>query len=601
MQDVAGIEMNVCPRQQDDSWGSPPPPPIDSQHPMARVSVPTALRLPSSLRVEASHPAVVKALNRLSRPSLLSIVLDWLDDKNQSICPPLLRPAELDEDGGVEDDLYLDDFYPPARSLDELQELYTDLQERRGGKREVVDRIVEGDWREGLSLYQLALVDIQYLYDHPLSLKWGAYRIQPLQPPLDEAAAEAPEKVNKKSLAVPRFHPSTFLQNLQAEVLPDVKAHYQFERHRSLPLSLLRIFVLDSPYATSLAVASSSRNRGGLSAPTSFDASRTIYLAFPDAAPYIYISKSTTTGATTTGDTRSLRSLLIDGVPKALSKPKERYALAPVGLSTKNLDALLSAKGSGRTNAAGGGWGIYVEDKKTTESPLNAVLPTPPPSADEESPLDRDAPPQHQQQHSALPTRKRPRSSDVVVSKYEREMKRHKALARARFGTSGSVDDGKGIERLDIVIEDSFPQVATAAADNDLSDEDEDDDGDETNNNSNNDIQGGPNHSSSKPTRGRRSTLDITFIQEQAAADAEAEGGAEADEDAEFARASAGSWRPNVRLTFHGPHVFAGVRQLVEAGVVNGERMPGWLTGEEGVTIGAVRSGRIRGHKGSGL
>ena len=60
-------------------------------------------------------------------------------------------------------------------------------------------------------------------------------------------------------------------------------------------------------------------------------------------------------------------------------------------------------------------------------------------------------------------------------------------------------------------------------------------------------------------------------------------------------------WRPRVRLTFHGPHVFAGLRQLAEAGIVDAERMPGWMTGEEGVTIGAVRDGRIRGHKGSGL
>ncbi|KAJ1325051.1 central kinetochore subunit Mis15/CHL4 [Microdochium nivale] len=561
---------------------------------MARISVPTALRLPSSLRVEASNPAVAKALNRLSRPSLLSIVLDWLDDKNQGICPPLLRPSELDEGGQDEEDPYVDDFYPPARSLEELQELYADLQERRGGKREVVDRIVEGDWRGGLSLYQLALVDIQYLYDHPLSLKWGAYRIQPLQPPLDEAAAEAaPERADKRSLAVPRFHPSTFLQNLQDEVLPDVKAHYQFERHRSLPLSLLRILVLDSPYVTSLAVASSSSRRGragggSSAAPTSFDASRTIYLAFPDAAPYIYISKSTTTGATTTGDTRSLRSLLIDGVPKALSRPKERYTLVPVGLSTKNLDALLSAKGPGRTNGAGAGWGIYVDDKRTTESPLNAVLlPTPPPSADEGNPLE---------QHVAT-ARKRAWGSggDIVISKYEREVKRHRALARARFGTSGSVDDGKGIERLDIVIEDAFPESVTAAGD-DLSDEDEDRDNDDDNDNSNANQPENNNTSPSKAPSGRRSTLDITFIQQQADADA-----ADAEEDAEFQQASAGSWRPNVRLTLHGPHVFAGIRQLVEAGVINGERMPGWLTGEEGVTIGAVRGGRIRGHKGSGL
>ncbi|GJD01903.1 CHL4 family chromosome segregation [Colletotrichum higginsianum] len=75
------------------------------------------------------------------------------------------------------------------------------------------------------------------------------------------------------------------------------------------------------------------------------------------------------------------------------------------------------------------------------------------------------------------------------------------------------------------------------------------------------------------------------------------------DSDAEEnpPRQHATNWAPNVKLTFHGSHVFAGMRQLVENGIIDGERMPGWLTGEEGVTVGAVRHGRIRGHKGSGL
>jgi len=54
-------------------------------------------------------------------------------------------------------------------------------------------------------------------------------------------------------------------------------------------------------------------------------------------------------------------------------------------------------------------------------------------------------------------------------------------------------------------------------------------------------------------------------------------------------------------MTFHGSHVFAGMRELVEAGIIDGERMPGWMTGEEGVSIGVVKSGRIRGFKGSGV
>lgn len=80
---------------------------------------------------------------------------------------------------------------------------------------------------------------------------------------------------------------------------------------------------------------------------------------------------------------------------------------------------------------------------------------------------------------------------------------------------------------------------------------------------------------------------------------AELDGGWDGDDD--NAQQQGETWRPRVKLTFHGSHVFAGIRQLVECGIIDGERMPGWMTGEEGVTIGAVRHGRIRGHKGSGL
>jgi central kinetochore subunit Mis15/CHL4 len=128
----------------------------------------------------------------------------------------------------------------------------------------------------------------------------------------------------------------------------------------------------------------------------------------------------------------------------------------------------------------------------------------------------------------------------------QRAAKRARLVARARFGETARVGDGKGVERVDVVIEDLFPRAG-----------------------------GGD----------RRSGGD-------------ADNGDDYDEEEDDEE---GKWRPRVRLTFHGTHVFAGIRQLVEAGIVDGERMPGWMTGEEGVTVGAVRRGRIRGHKGSGM
>ncbi|KAI1078507.1 CHL4-domain-containing protein [Whalleya microplaca] len=548
---------------------------------MARLSLPTTARLPSSLRVDPTNTVVIKTLNRLSRPSLLSLVLDWLDEQNQSLCPPLLRRPN-DEDYDDENDLY-----PLAESLEEVQEVYTSMQARKGSRREVVDRVLEGDWRHGLSLYQLAMADLQYLYDHPGSLKWSAYRIQRLQTPAHEDAAEGPERTDRDSLAVPRFHPSTFLQNLQAEVLPDVKAHYNFDRPKGMPLLLLRIFILDSPYNTALAVSSRgrrARTTTGSSSnittntttntPTTFDASRTIFIAFPDASPHIYISKSSTTSSTSSsasstsiggaGEAQSLRALVVDGIPKALSRPRERYALRPTHLATKNLAAMLAVRGAGRTCAAQGGWGVYAGTAGADlrgDNPLQVLtLPTPPLSEVEV------------EEGGGL-GRKRGRGE----REGEREAKRARTIAQARFGTAAAVDDGVGIERVDVVLEDPFPVPSALPID---------------------EPELPPDESTEEPTatrrrksKGRRSAVELSLLSEEDAAD---DGNGDGEDDA-------AAWKPKVRLTFHGSHVFAGVRQLVEAGVVDGEAMPGWMTGEEGVSVGVVRHGRIRGHKGSGL
>ncbi|KAI1488978.1 centromere protein Chl4/mis15/CENP-N [Biscogniauxia mediterranea] len=577
---------------------------------MARVSLPTTARLPSSLRVDASNSAVIKVLNRLSRPSLLSLVLDWLDPKNLTLCPPLLRRPEEDEDDEDEDDLY-----PPARSLDELRSLYADLQARKGSRREIVDRILEGDWRHGLSLYQLAMADMQYLYDHPGTLKWSAYRIERLKTPRHEDDVEADgerrrEEIDKESLAVPRFHPSTFLQNLQAEVLPDVKAHYNIDRPPGLPLLLLRIFVLDSPYNTDLAVSSRNQNRNrasitttvrtstgsliemstpnnnsnnnsrrpGTATTASFDASRTIYVAFPDASPYVYISRSQSSGATTTGETKSLRGLVVEGIPKALSRPRERYALRPADLHTKNLDALLAARGPGRgAAAAGGGWGVYAAGAgeardKALVTPLNVALPVTPPDSDagEEG------------------SGKKRGRGEMEKEEEERARKRRSRVAKARFGDAANMDDGRGVERVDVLLEDGFPALPNLDADALLLGG-EDGEGEDM------------DAATTRRKRGNRAGRKTGDRDPLTPGPDEVEEEEEDGDGRNRRKAEETSWRPNLRLTFHGPHVFAGIRQLVEAGIVDGERAPGWMTGEEGVTLGAVRRGRIRGFKGSGV
>jgi central kinetochore subunit Mis15/CHL4 len=271
------------------------------------------------------------------------VALDWLDDGNLPLAQPYLRDNVGYNDDDDDDEEDLADFYPPARSVEALREIYISMQARKGSKREVLDRILEGDWRHGLTLYQLAMADLQYLYDHPTSQKWSAYRIAPLKPPIDpDAVAEGDHvpEVDDESLTIPRFHPSTFLRNLQAQVLPDLKAHYNFDAHKTLPLLILRIFIVDSPYNTNHAFQTS-RARRPAEATTSFDSSRTVYIAFPNGSPHVFISKpqtntalanpSTTTasssssssaqppGGAKAGESASLLTLLVSNLPKALS------------------------------------------------------------------------------------------------------------------------------------------------------------------------------------------------------------------------------------------------------------------------------------------
>lgn len=507
---------------------------------MARLTIPTKARLPHSLRVDSSNPTIVKSLNRLSRESLISLALDWLDGEALENAAPYLRHSPDEESDDDPDDLY-----PPCRSVHELRGLYADMQQQKGSKRDVVSRVLEGDWRHGLTLFQLAMVDLCYFDAHPMSQKWTAYTILPLKPPSNDGDEEV-RRVDDKSLTIPRFHPSTFLQSLQQQVLPDIKAHYHFYRPKHFPVLLLRIFVIDSPYNTNLALS-------GLNGPgtaTNFDSSRTVYLAFPDGSPALYVARPQATGSAGFGESKSLHSLIVNGVPKALSRPRERYTLKTTNLSSKNLDALLDRRGPGRSNAAGGGWSIYA-DERAKESPLDIVLPN--------QPLSR-------QSSESASGRKR----HAPMSRQELEAKRARTVARARFGSSGLVTDGKGVERVEILIRDPFPESSVAAQTQDPGEEDEAAD-------------------AGRPADRRRSKLAIALG--QARADVEI-----TDDEEDATR-----WTPAVKLAFQGPHVFAGIRQLVEAGIVDGERMPGWMSGEAGVTTCVIRHGRVRGHKGSGL
>lgn len=407
---------------------------------------------------------------------MISVALDWLDEHNAEIASPYLLYSDDDEDMG--------DFFPPARSVEELRDFYLRLQDLSGSKSDILKRILQGDWRHGLTLYQLAIADLQHMRDHPKFHKWSAYRICHLQ-----LSHEAPDmaKIDDESTEIPRFHPSSFVKNLQAQGLPDVKTYITVDRPEDLALMVLRIMVMESPYTTNIPSVFHKNSS------TEFDVVQTVYIAFPDSSPHIYISRPQSSGSSGAGEANSLRKILLQSIPKALSRNKQRFALRPTNLTTKNLPELIERKGPGRTNAAAGGWSIYADTRKT------------------ETPLDTTATSSNLQ-----PTNP---TEDTSMDK----VKARRQIARVRFGLSAQMNDRKGFERVDILLED--PPLGPAV---------------------------------------------------------------NVDDDDHL-------WNPNIRLVFQGSHVFAGIRQLVEAGIIDGEKMPGWMTGEGGITLGVVRHGRIRG------
>jgi central kinetochore subunit Mis15/CHL4 len=50
---------------------------------------------------------------------------------------------------------------------------------------------------------------------------------------------------------------------------------------------------------------------------------------------------------------------------------------------------------------------------------------------------------------------------------------------------------------------------------------------------------------------------------------------------------------PTLSLTFTGKDIISGLRKLAELGIVNPERMPAWMTGEEGVSVVVVKKGKV--------
>ena len=532
----------------------------------APLAVPTSFPLRDALRIPSASPSLLKCLLRLSRASLLTLVLEWLEESNLRSCKPYLQYISDDENEEEEEE----GPYPPAQSVEELRELYEELLDRKGGKREIIDRILEGDWRHGLSLRQLAMLDMRWLNDdnHPTTLRWTALSL----------TCTTPSKRGEELPQLPRISPTTMLLNLQREIGGLMKAHYHIHRFKDMPLTLLRIAVADTPYNTS-------------SQHTLIHAMQMqpLFVAFPDNAPYIYISAPAG---------HDLHKMLLHALPLALSKPHERYKLVATALSTKTLAAMLAMRGGGRANNAQGGWAVYADDNVDGD-PLDSV------SAQKRKAFEQGLPIRQGKENAAIygwnnaagEVKKRKRdatpSSSLMLaestntihqpkpfpSEHQSPRSRRHLLASSRFGTSAVPTDRKGIETLTIRIEEKHPLPGAA----DVSDSEADRDGL---------VTAAPAPQRKRPSRGRRSLLSNLEHESVASAN---------DEQLPRHRQpqhQAEEWRTTLKLSLMGSHVFAGIRKLVEIGAVDGNRMPGWMTGQGGVSDAVVREGKIVGISG---
>ncbi|CAI7588325.1 unnamed protein product [Penicillium manginii] len=488
------------------------------------VRAPTTASLPNSLRIPSTTPSLSKTLGKLSRSTLLDLALSWLEDRNVESFPPYLQPSDTSNNDNEETLPY-----PAAETLAEVREAYIDLRNRKGGKQEIIERILEGDWRHGITLRQLAMADLRYMDDRPASLRWTAMELVRVNDVANSKSKNISDTIASASedwsSHIPRIQAASFVKSLHAEIAPLVKAHYHLSRSSTLPLTFLRIFIIDSPY------------QNPRQQPEIFtDATRIIYIAFPDSCPYFYTSSITTSNASSSTslgagslatDPRTLQRLVREAIPKALSRPHQRFTLKPTALAAKNLQTLLTLRGPGRSTSSNGAFSIFadaaLEGSPLDPRPSNTVLAEEHMRGREEN----DTHSHDDASKSARPaTNKRPSGSGTVTTT-ERALspdsKKRRLAVESRFGTVGCSITPAPLDRLDIRLLDSL--------------------------------------------------------------------GANDDDDPDPDR-NAANLAPAVSVTFTGSDVIGGIRKLAELGVVDPEHMPSWMTGEEAVSTAFVREGK---------
>ena len=277
-------------------------------------------------------------------------------------------------------------------------------------KQHLIDRIIDGDWRRGLSLYQHATIDFAHLSTNDTALRWSALRIVPLESSITASLPSSDGPPTKKRRTTTHTHPiypttspHTFLATLRASLSPLLKSTYHLTT-LSLPhnhtLPIIRLYL--SP---TVAFAPRSANIPR-SARHATDGGRVMYIALPPSCPYIYVSLAGATASATVSssapikgkmDITSMKRLVIEAIPKALSRPHERWALESTKLTARSLKAMCELRGAGRPGTAGGVGALLCPDDggKVEPSPVDvlaekAYMTPPPEEIDGEDEVERE-------------------------------------------------------------------------------------------------------------------------------------------------------------------------------------------------------------------
>ncbi|KAF4989199.1 hypothetical protein F66182_16663, partial [Fusarium sp. NRRL 66182] len=141
-------------------------------------------------------------------------------------------------------------------------------------------------------------------------------------------------------------------------------------------------------------------------------------------------------------DPRALRGIVRDALPKALSKPNERYKLEATALTAKSLETMLALRGAGKTNEANGAFSIFADAvlEGTPIDPRQAKTVAPEEYLDGE---DKENAPSGQQNAKR-------KGNDTSATPASPATKKRRLAVLSRFGTAGTPSSQAVLNRLDI-------------------------------------------------------------------------------------------------------------------------------------------------------